>query len=701
MADVAGADVRLQMDLGSAPFILNRDHLNTDVLTPPDDAYDDVTCDVSRGSWTWGATQPLGPLTTVAGGRARFDLLDPTRLFDPANDASDYAAILHIGTPLRVTADGEPVWSGALESWSYDVGSFTSTLNATDALAALAARPIPTGTAIPAGSFLAQAGKVLDAAGWPAERRAFSGTPASYRSAVTVDGSAATVLETVRLAELGEIWADHAGNIAARGRGDPYEPPPVAQINCGGALLASLQSVFSADRVRNYIEVDAHAPPSYTDAASVLRHGRRPFRSAVADLALVDAPVGFLAIEPEPFATPRTPPASQTAIASSALAKIGGSNLGGGADQHLPVGYWGGDNFRSVLKFNAIDWTGVAAVVSATLRLKTTTQVHVGFGSSPRVRAQRLTGSWSPNSATNDGGGLWSSSPVAYPGPGHTSTGESVVSPSGAENATVNIDITAIVRAWAPAAAGGSGAGQYGIGLYPGTENDGTDTIEFWSAKASTANRPTLLITVTTNRAPNAPSLVSPVGPGASVAGGFVATVSDPDGDAIVAYGIELRNAAATVIWSVPAGTAGIVGGTVTVPYTGPALTAGASYSWHMRAQDGPGAWGPYSDWVTFSSGTAPPEVYARWASTILAALAEPTPLTILGTVRPQGPEVAAIVGAEYGDRFLVVDEHTTPTISRTLRVLGMSVDLAAGPVLPDGTSGPGTITATAVTEDD
>lgn len=693
MVDVAGADVRLQMDLGTAPFILNRDHLNTDVLTPPQDAFDDVTCDVARGSWGWGATQPLGPLTVVSGGRARFDLLDPGRLFDPSNTASDYYGVLHIGSPLRVTVDGDPVWSGQLDSWSYDVGGFTATLNASDALAALAALPVPVGTALAAGSFLAQAGAVLNAAGWPASRRTFSGTPASYRSAVTVDGSAAAVLETVRLAELGEVWADHDGNIAARGRGDPYAPDPRAVINCGGALLASLASVFAADRVRNRVEVAGHTPATYSDVASVNRHGVRAFRSAVADLALIDAPV-VLTVEATATPSPRSVPASQTAIASSALAQIGGSNLGGGQDDHLPVGYWSGDRFRSLVKFNTIDWSGVASVVSATLRLKTTDQVHVGFGSSPRVLAQRLTASWSPNGATNDGGGLWSSSPVAYPGPSHTTSGQGSASPSGAENATVNIDVTAIVRAWAPVAAGGSGAGQYGIGLYPGTEADATDTIEFYSAESVSANRPTLLITVTTNRPPNAPSPLAPVGSGASIAGGFQAIVTDPDGDAIAAYGVELRDATGATIWSQPAGTAGIVGNSITAPYTGPALTAGATYSWRMRAQDAPGGWGAWSSWTVFTSGAAPPDVYSRWASTILAALAAPAPLTILGTVRPRGSEVAAILGAEYGDRLEVVDVHVTPTIDRVLRVVGMSVDLAST------SDGAGDITANVVTED-
>lgn len=345
------------------------------------------------------------------------------------------------------------------------------------------------------------------------------------------------------------------------------------------------------------------------------------------------------------------------------------------------------------MRWSTIDFAGVASVVSATLRLHTTGQVHVGFGSSPNVRAKRLTATWSPNSATNDGGGLWSSSPVAYPGPSSTTTGQVTKAVPNSEEATVDIDVTAIVRAWAPTSAGGSGAGQYGIGLYPHDENDGTDTTEFYSVKATSSKRPVLLITVTTNRPPTGPSPIAPVGAGASIAGGFVATVTDPDGDPIAAWGVELRNSTLTTVWTNPAGTAGIVGGTITAPYTGPALTAGGAYSWRMRAQDGPGAWGPFSDWIAFTSGTAPPDVYARWVATVLGDLAAPVPLTILGTIRPVDDEVSAIVGAEYGDRFLVVDEHTSPTISRTLRLLGMSVDLV-------GSGDASTITATVVSED-
>ena len=51
----------VQTDLGEAPFILNRDQLNLpgSVLTPPDDAWSEVTCELLGAAWAWGATQPL------------------------------------------------------------------------------------------------------------------------------------------------------------------------------------------------------------------------------------------------------------------------------------------------------------------------------------------------------------------------------------------------------------------------------------------------------------------------------------------------------------------------------------------------------------------------------------------------------------------------------------------------------------------
>lgn len=245
------------------------------------------------------------------------------------------------------------------------------------------------------------------------------------------------------------------------------------------------------------------------------------------------------------------------------------------------------------------------------------------------------------------------------------------------EEQTFDVDVTAIVTAWAPAAAGGSGAGQYGFGLFPNGESDGTRTTELYSAKAG-SKAPQLLITVSTNRPPNAPAPVSPVGPNTAIGAGFTATATDPDGQDLVAWNVELTDDQGVAVWSATAGT-GIAGSTIVAAYGGPALTLGGAYQWRMRVQDSAGGWSALSLWTWFTFGTAPPDPITRWASAILAALARPRPLTVLGTIRPRDALVAAVLGAEYGDRLEVVDIHVSPQIDRLVRVLGMSADLAPG----------------------
>jgi hypothetical protein len=104
--------------------------------------------------------------------------------------------------------------------------------------------------------------------------------------------------------------------------------------------------------------------------------------------------------EVPPPIKPPTPPASQTVTRtyvcnkdSRAFYSSAGANLGGGAETELPVGYGSGSKNRAFLGFATIPWTDVLEVVSATLRVYTTTQVNLGFGSSPKIRIKRITSS--------------------------------------------------------------------------------------------------------------------------------------------------------------------------------------------------------------------------------------------------------------------------------------------------------------------
>lgn len=202
---------------------------------------------------------------------------------------------------------------------------------------------------------------------------------------------------------------------------------------------------------------------------------------------------GDIPVPPEP----EPPPATQTVVRtytatkdSRAARTSGGSNYGSGTEPELPVGAWSGWRNRAFIDFSAIPWGDVKELVKAELTLRTSTQVNVGFGSSPKIVVKRVTSSWSEGSLSSPGSG----NSLVYPGPSVTSTGSVTKSISRSENVDQTIDITAIVRAWAPAAIGGSAQTQRGVGLFSSGEDSTTYTTEFKSRE--TANDPVLKLTV-------------------------------------------------------------------------------------------------------------------------------------------------------------------------------------------------------------
>lgn len=179
------------------------------------------------------------------------------------------------------------------------------------------------------------------------------------------------------------------------------------------------------------------------------------------------------------------------ATKDSRLARTsGGANYGSGTEGQLPVGAGSGWRNRALIDVAAIPWGGVVRVVSATLLVTTSSQVNLGFGSSPKVEARRITGSWAEGSASSPSG----SNGVVYPGPSTTTTGAKQTSVTRTEGARVSLDVTAIVRAWAAKAVeGGGGAAKYGIALYSVAEDSTTYSTEFLSRETgASGSRPVL-----------------------------------------------------------------------------------------------------------------------------------------------------------------------------------------------------------------
>lgn len=201
--------------------------------------------------------------------------------------------------------------------------------------------------------------------------------------------------------------------------------------------------------------------------------------------------------EEAPPVEPPEPPDVDTAPATRiydankdtrAARTSGGANYGSGTEGELPVGAWQGWRNRAFIGFASIPFAGVVSIERAILELDTSSQVNIGFGSSPKVTVKRVTANWSEGTLSSPG----SANATVYPGPAVTGTDAKTVTVTRSENAAVSIDITGIARAWL------NGAAQYGVGIFSAGEDSTAYTTEFWSRENSTSGkRPRLVIDMT------------------------------------------------------------------------------------------------------------------------------------------------------------------------------------------------------------
>lgn len=282
------------------------------------------------------------------------------------------------------------------------------------------------------------------------------------------------------------VWADNL--LADRAGASLQYTPGTLRIQTKEQLLSILQ-MGMVEIVT--IAIESATPPVNIPARAL---GAKIVADTVAGwsaqiIAYIPAKEWSDAAEPvPPEPEPPEPPASQTVTRtytatkdSRAARTSGGDKYGSGTEQQLPVGAWSGWRNRAFIDFASISWTDVLELVKAELVLETSSQVNVGFGSSPKVICKRITEAWNEGNASSPSGG----NSLIYPGPSCTSTGSVTKAVTDNENATVTIDVTAIVKAWAPAAIGGSALTKRGIGIFSAGEDAEKYTTEFKSRETS------------------------------------------------------------------------------------------------------------------------------------------------------------------------------------------------------------------------
>lgn len=274
-----------------------------------------------------------------------------------------------------------------------------------------------------------------------------------------------------------------------------------------------------------------------------------------------------------------------------------GWEAGSGVSNGLPVGQYSGYRYRTLLGFS-YSFSGMVTITSAILWMKTSSQIHVAFGSDPDVEVRRLTSSFSEG--TSDA--LSASNAVTWANqPSAVNANMATWDVSTVESTWDSIDITALIN---DAFSAGT---FYGLRLSSVVETSADDVTEFFSSEFGTSHDAYIVVTYTTNTAPNAPTSLFPTGDVVISSSLMLqGTFSDPDAGDLMANAQTLVYAddGTTLIWD--SGSFAATGPSFGKVYTGPALTGNTFYKWKGRTADDDGAWGAYSALQRFKMNSTP-----------------------------------------------------------------------------------------------
>jgi hypothetical protein len=185
---------------------------------------------------------------------------------------------------------------------------------------------------------------------------------------------------------------------------------------------------------------------------------------------------------PPPLPDPPAPTRKRATITVTAsqdgytALSTGGLNAGNGGGARMLVGRLAdGVLARGFVRFPTQTFLGRnRTVVSATLTLTTNRGSCMGWGSSPKIKVQRITGSWSEGDYdASSGCGFATSNALKHPGPSVTGTDEVVKAHDPKDSLAVTVSIPGIAQAWL------NGADQRGVRLVGYSESSSSNRSAF------------------------------------------------------------------------------------------------------------------------------------------------------------------------------------------------------------------------------
>lgn len=272
--------------------------------------------------------------------------------------------------------------------------------------------------------------------------------------------------------------------------------------------------------------------------------------------------------------------ASKTwAITKDAFDDVGIGWVGSGSNPnviYLITGLVSGQVYRSFAQYS-LNWAGVVQITDAVLHIRA-----YGGDANRRSLIRRCTASWSEASG---------------PAPSTTATGEADTGLIGAGDGWKTVSIRTIVEAWAPSSVKdhlgnpGGGASNYGIRIAGYDEVTASRAATYYSRE--TAYDSYIVLTYSSDTAPNAPSSLSPTGGAVTTPTPTIAfTHTDPESDPLSTYDLQVSTDstfASVTHWNIAAQTTGISGNNVSRVYAGTALTRGTTYYWRARTTESGG----------------------------------------------------------------------------------------------------------------
>ena len=241
----------------------------------------DVTTTVREVSVRRGRSRTLERFTA---GLAQVTLDNRTRNYDPNYTSSPYYGSIVPRKQVRITRDGYPVYSGNVESWTWDYdlsGNATAEVRAVDGFASLAQADMTAGTA-PGTTPGARIGTALTYAGWPTAQRALSTGNATLDSDVIADGTnVLQYIQKVEQSEPGAFFMSRDGIATFLSRADLQNPTSGnVTFGSGGVPVVEFAAASLTDEMKNAVSVTYTAgsvvggTATATDATSAAAYGQ-------------------------------------------------------------------------------------------------------------------------------------------------------------------------------------------------------------------------------------------------------------------------------------------------------------------------------------------------------------------------------------------------------------------------------------------